>query len=61
VSRFAWWSFDAATEATEGRADHVRDRVGGRPFMNRPNALVCGEECRRQRKLDLRKRLREVA
>jgi hypothetical protein len=29
--------------------------------MNRPNAIVCGEECRRQRKLKQRKRLRQVA
>lgn len=30
--------------------------VCGRPFTKRPNALVCGEECRRKRKMEQRKR-----
>jgi predicted nucleic acid-binding Zn ribbon protein len=29
--------------------------VCGRPFAKRPDAIVCGEECRRERKLEQRK------
>jgi hypothetical protein len=46
----------------EYRAAHPpRERpcvVCGRPMTKRPNALVCGEECRRQCKLEQRRALR---
>jgi hypothetical protein len=32
--------------------------VCGQPFSGRPDALVCSEECRRQRKLEQRRALR---
>jgi len=32
--------------------------VCGRDFSGRPDALVCGEECRRQRKLEQRRAVR---
>lgn len=46
----------------EYRAAHPpRERpcvVCGRSMTKRPNALVCGEECRRQRKLEQRREAR---
>jgi hypothetical protein len=51
-----------ATRRAAYRAEHPLEErtcvVCGRPFTKRPDALVCGEECRRQRKLVQRKRLR---
>ena len=35
--------------------------VCGKSFTKRPNALVCGEDCRRKRKMEQRKRPRTVA
>jgi hypothetical protein len=49
----------------EYRLEHpLRERtcvVCGRPLTKRPNALVCGDDCRRKRKMEQRKRLRTVA
>jgi hypothetical protein len=46
----------------EYRASHPpRERpcvVCGRPMTKRPNAIVCGLDCRRQRKIDQRRALR---
>jgi hypothetical protein len=49
----------------EYRSSHpLRERdcvVCGRPFTNRPDAIVCGDRCRRKRKAEQRKRLRQRA
>jgi hypothetical protein len=51
-------SYNARRRA-EYRAEHPRPTrpcvVCGRPFSGRPDALVCGPECRRQRKLEQRR------
>ena len=51
-----------AARLSEYRAAHPLPTrpclVCGEPFSGRPDALVCGEECRRLRKLEQRKGLR---
>ena len=54
-----------AQRRAEYRAEHPLPTrpcvVCGESFTGRPNALVCGPECRRQRKIQQRRRLREAA
>jgi predicted nucleic acid-binding Zn ribbon protein len=54
-----------AKRRAEYRAAHPRPTraclVCGRDFSGRPDALVCGEECRRQRKIEQRRALNFVS
>jgi predicted nucleic acid-binding Zn ribbon protein len=56
--------YDAQRRA-EYRAEHPLPTrpcvVCGMPFAGRPDALVCGEDCRRLRKIEQRRALRETA